>query len=280
MNDSLPTALETLGAQLDEAWDRRYGRQARRGRAVAWALRNAVRLVVPVVAILVGAALLTQTTGPGGVEQALASLGQTPTETIVHFTSVARGPDGLVTSRTEMWAATSPPYAERSILTGTDNLPIEQGASGDEVTQWDPSGTVYVRTKPGGIAEGNKPAEFAPNAAEIRAYLQSTSARDEGEVQSAGKTVRRFTMTPRGGGQCTYDVDPATFYAVAFQCVGLPDGSIDEQWSYIPRPGHEALLSVLSQHPAARIDRGALTECEPGQHTASTPPCVVDSPGA
>jgi hypothetical protein len=37
---------------------------------------------------------------------------------------------------------------------------------------------------------------------------------------------------------------------------------------------------VLSQHPAARIDRGALTECEPGQHTASTPPCVVDSPGA
>ena len=52
MNDSLPTALETLGAQLDEAWDRRYGRQARRGRAVAWARRNAVRLVVPVVGVL------------------------------------------------------------------------------------------------------------------------------------------------------------------------------------------------------------------------------------
>src|SRR6266542_1552892 len=39
------------------------------------------------------------------------------------------------------------------------------------------------------------------------------------------------------------------------------------------------LLSVLAQHPTARIDRGQLGPCGASRHSPNTPPCVVVSLG-
>jgi hypothetical protein len=39
------------------------------------------------------------------------------------------------------------------------------------------------------------------------------------------------------------------------------------------------LLSVVAQHPTARIDRAPVQACGKSRHTPSTPPCVSVSPG-
>ncbi len=39
------------------------------------------------------------------------------------------------------------------------------------------------------------------------------------------------------------------------------------------------LLSILAQHPTARIDRGQLGPCGASRHSPNTPPCVVVSLG-
>src|SRR5205085_1379117 len=51
----------------------------------------------------------------------------------------------------ERWAATSPPSASRWVLEAADAPAIEQGATGNEYTQYDPAGIVYVRTIASGV---------------------------------------------------------------------------------------------------------------------------------
>jgi hypothetical protein len=278
MNATLPDHLETLGEQLDEAWDRRYGSivdltLARRRRAIRAALALAAAAVL--------AAILVRESGPGAVGKALAAAGKSPAEAIVHFTSITRDPTGALTGRTELWAATSKPFARRSILQGSDGPAVEQGAEGNNVTQFDPStGVIYLRTIAGGTAEGTHAADFAADAERVKRYLREGNARDEGEVTADGITLHRFALSPTGGGTCIYDVQPDTFIGVRLTCTGMPTGSISERWDYLPRPGNESLLSVVAQHPSARIDRGQMGECGKARHTPSTPPCIVVSPGA
>lgn len=288
MTKRLPNNLETLLAQLEQAWDRQHGTEAaaatqfrRRSNVFDIRMRTLVRAgTVAAVAAAVAVVFLTRTSGPGAVAQAIAAAGETPAGSIVHFLSVSTDADGHLTQRTEMWAATEPPYAERSILQGADGAPVEQGATGDELTQYDPAGgVVYVRRTPGGIAAGNHPADFAPSAEQIKRYLSSNTTTDDGEVTVDGQLMHRFTIAPTGGGSCTYDVSADTFYARSFICRGLHGGSIDEHWGYLPRQDNEALLSVQGQHTDARIDAGPAEPCPPGPHTSATPPCIVSAPG-
>lgn len=270
----LPDHLQTLGAELDLAWNRRYGRvRARRVRMI-----RVVLVLAASAAVL--AALLGRSSGPGAVERALAAAGQAPPGTIVHFTSTSRGPDGTALERTELWGATSPPFARRSILEGEGTAPIEQGAQGNELTQFDPGGIVYVRTISGGVAEATRPPDFATSAEGVQQYLREGNAREVGELASGGTTVRRFIVTPPGGGTCAYDVQPSTFFGISLSCTGTPGGDISEHWEYLPRQGNERLLSVVAQHPSAKVDRAPIAQCGPGRHTASMPPCVFSSPGA
>jgi hypothetical protein len=108
----------------------------------------------------------------------------------------------------------------------------------------------------------------------------SSRARAAGEVSVGGTKLHRFVVSPPGGGTCTYDVQPETYYGVAMTCSGLSTGSIAERWAYLPRSGNEALLSVAAQHPAVRVDTAPMRSCGPEKHTAQTPPCVVVAPGA
>jgi hypothetical protein len=278
MNSTLPDHLQALGDQLDGAWERRYGAGGRRMRT------RRLRATSVGVALLAGAAavavLLAPWSGPGSVDQALAAVGKAPTDMVVHFTSVTRNASGTVLERTEIWGASSPPYARRWIIEGADAPATEQGAAGDQYTQYDPAGIVYIRTVAGGIAEGTHAADFAYGGEEVRAYLRDGQARDVGEVTVEGATVRRFTVSPAGGGRCVYDVQPDTFVAVSLSCTGLQGGnSSSEQWQYLPRPEHKELLSVVAQHPTARIDRAPVQACGKSRHTPSTPPCVSVSPG-
>jgi hypothetical protein len=280
MNSTLPDYLQTLGEQLESAWDHRYGR---RRAGMRFGRGTAVRagLVVATAAAVV-AVVLIRGSGPGAVAEAAAAAGKAPDAAIVHFTSVTRDASGTLTGRTELWGATSPPFAQRSILQGdaNDGPPIEQGATGNAVTQFDPAGIVYVRTAAGGIAEGTKATDLAADAERVKTFLREGDARDEGERNVGGRVVHRFVVTPPGGGTCIYDVEPATFYGRSLTCTGLPSGSLSEQWEYLPRQGHERLLSVVAQHPSAKIDRAPLGACGNARHTPSTPPCVATVPGA
>lgn len=284
MSKSLPPELDALLGDLEQAWDKRHGSRPSRHDRLPWVAPSLGRALaarvalVGVAAAAVAIVLLTRTSGPGAVKQALAAIGDAPGDAIVHFTSVTRGPDGRVLDSTEMWAATDPPFAERSILQGSDGEPVEQGASGDELTQYDPAGLVYVRVAQNGLPQGNSRPDFAPDAQQIKAYLQSANAHDDGEITADGVAIHRFTIT-LGAGSCIYDVDAQTFDALAFTCTGLSTGSLSEHWTYLPRAGNEALLSVAAQHPGARIDSAPLEACGPGRHTAATPPCVVNAPG-
>ncbi|MBA3736254.1 MAG: hypothetical protein H0W90_13855 [Actinobacteria bacterium] len=279
MSQILPDHLQTLGTQLDRAWERRYGRVARRARVRRFrGVRVAIALAVPVAIV---AAMLARGSGPGAVGEALAAAGKSPADAIVHFTSVTRDPSAALTGRTELWGATSPPYARRSIIQGADGPAIEQGAKGDEVTQFDPAaGLVYVRTLAGGIAEGTHAADFAADAQRVKNYLRAGHARDEGEVTVDGTTLHRFVVAPAEGGACTYDVQPETFFGVSLICTGLASGSISERWQYLSRQGNQKLLSVAALHPSARIDRAPMPLCGEARHAPSTPPCYVVSPGA
>ena len=270
---TFPDHLQRLGAELDLAWDRRYGARARQARTIRAAL------VFAVAAALL-AAVLARSSGPGAVEKALAAAGQAPAGAIVHFTSATRGSDGTVLERTELWGATSPPFARRSILEGEGAAAIEQGAQGNELTQFDPAGVVYVRTVTGGVAEATRPPDFATSAEGVKEYLREGKAREIGELTVGGTTVRRFVVAPPGGGTCTYDVQPSTYYGVSLACSGTPGGDTLEHWEYLPRQGNERLLSVVAQHPSAKVNRAPIAQCGAGRHTASTPPCVVSSPGA
>jgi hypothetical protein len=275
--EAFPDNLRTLEAELDVAWERRYGRTAHRPRR-RWILARAALAGATVV--VVAAALLGRSSGPGAVDRARAAAGTFPADAIVHFTSVSRNPAGALAGRTELWGATSPPYARRSILQGPDGPAIEQGARGNEVTQYDPQGVVYVRTIAGGTAEGTGPADFAARAEAVRRYLRQGNAQDQGEVTIDGRALHRFVLTPDGGGECVYDVEPSAYYAVSLACTGMPTGSTSEHWEYLPRQGHADLLSVAAQHPSARIDRAPMGECGDEPHTQSTPPCVARAPGA
>jgi hypothetical protein len=270
--------LQTLGHHLDEAWERRYGSVSRRPRG----RRLRIARIAAVLAVFAAAAVvvLTRSSGPGALDAARAAVGSFPAGSIVHFTSVTHDPSGAISGRTELWGATSPPYAFRSIIRDDDGTTIEQGASGDTMSQYDPDGVVYVRTLAGGTSEGTRPAEFAATAAQIRGYLADGSARDVGEVSVGGTKVHRFVVSPSGGGTCTYDVQPETYFGVAMTCSGLSTGSIAERWDYVPRSGNEALLSVTAQHPDARVDTAPVGPCGQEKHTAQTPPCVVHAPGA
>jgi hypothetical protein len=247
-----------------------------RGRRLRVAKLAAVLAVFAAAAVVV----LTRSSGPGALDAARAAVGTFPAGTIVHFTSVTHDPSGAISGRTELWGATSPPYARRSIIRGDDGATVEQGARGDTVSQYDPDGVVYVRTLAGGTAEGTRPAEFDASAARIRGYLADGSARDVGEVSVGGTKLHRFVVSPPGGGTCTYDVQPETYYGVAMTCSGLPTGSLAERWEYLPRSGNETLLSVTAQHPDARVDTAPMRACGQEKHTAHTPPCVVNAPGA
>ncbi|HEX6699473.1 MAG TPA: hypothetical protein VF101_01970 [Gaiellaceae bacterium] len=270
--------LQTLGHHLDEAWERRYGPVSRRPRGRR--LRVVKLAAVPAVVAAAALVALTRSSGPGALDAARAAVGSFPAGTIVHFTSVTHDPSGAISGRTELWGATSPPYAFRSIIRDDDGTMIEQGASGDAMTQYDPAGVVYVRTLAGGIAEGTRPADFAESADQIRADLADGTARDVGEVSVGGTKLHRFVVSPSGGGTCTYDVQPETYYGVAMTCAGLPTGSIAERWDYLPRSGNETLLSVTAQHPGARVETAPMRSCGQEKHTAHTPPCVVNAPGA
>jgi hypothetical protein len=270
--------LQSLGNHLDEAWERRYGSVSRRPRGRH--LRVARFVAVPAVVAAAAVVVLTRSSGPGALDAARAAVGSFPAGSIVHFTSVTHDPSGAISGRTELWGATSPPYARRSIIRDDDGTMIEQGASGDTMTQYDPDGVVYVRTLAGGTAEGTHPADFAASADQIRGYLADGSARDVGEVSVGGTRLHRFVVSPAEGGTCTYDAQPDTYYGVAMTCLGLPTGSLAERWEYLPRSANEALLSVAAQHPDARVDRAPMRPCAQENHTAHTPPCVVNAPGA
>lgn len=278
MSTTLPDHLQTLGAQLDAAWDRRYGSAALRSRILGRRSTQTAILAGAVAAAV--AAALVRASGPGAVDQALAAAGTAPADAIVHFTSVSRDRRGALLERTELWGATSPPYARRSIVQGEGAPPIEQGASGDQLTQYDPAGIVYVRTLAGGTAEGTHGADFAADASRVKEYLRDGQARDAGDVTVGGTTLHRFVLSPAGGGTCTYDVQPETFYGVSLTCAGLPTGSTSERWEYLPRQGHERVLSVVAQHPAAHVDRAPIGSCAKARHLPSTPPCIVVAPGA
>jgi hypothetical protein len=275
--ERFPDSLHTLEAELDVAWERRYGRTTHHPRR-RWILTRAALAAAALV--VVAAALLGRSGGPGAVDRARAAAGTVPADAIVHFTSVSRDPAGALAGRTELWGASSPPYARRSILQGAEGPAIEQGARGNEVTQYDPQGVVYVRTIAGGTAEGTRPADFAARAEAVRRYLRQGDAQDQGEVTIDGRTLQRFVLTPDGGGECVYDVEPSSFYAVSLFCTGMRAGSTSEHWEYLPRRGNEDLLSVAAQHPSARIDRAPMGECGAEPHTQSTPPCVARAPGA
>ncbi len=278
MSSTLPSHLNDLGDQLDAAWGRHYGPAA--ARAQRKRLRTARFAIVGAAAVAALVVVLARASGPGAVEQALAAAGTYPGGSIVHFTSVTRDVSGQLTGKTELWGATSAPFARRSIIQGPDGPAIEQGARGDEVTQYDPAGVVYVRTRVGGTAEGTHAADFAAGAERVKTWLREGNARDTGEVTSGGRTVHRFVVSPAGGGSCVYDVQPETFYGLSLTCTGGRDGAIAESWAYLARDGNERLLSVEAQHPSATVDRAPMGECGKERHTPSTPPCVVTSPGA
>lgn len=287
MTTTLSHRFQQLEEQLDAAWERRYGagaaeRRRRRRRATGFTF---AALALSVAAAATG--VLRRTSGPGSVDQALAAVGKAPSDSIVHFTSGIRRRDGAVTDRFEVWAATSPPYARRWIMKRNGAPPIEQGAHGNEFTQFDPDGVVYVRTLQGGVAEGTHPPDLAPDREEVKRMLRDWNAREVGEVTIDGERIRRFVMSgssaslrraPPAAETCIYDVQADTFFAVRLTCGG-PAGSDFQRWEYLPRAGNERLLSVEAQHPAARLDRAPVGECGSERHTASTPPCLGTSAG-
>jgi hypothetical protein len=274
----LPDHLERLGRDLARAWPEHDGRRSR----VPWRARLVVAVLV--LAAALGLVLVRGDHGPGSIDRALAAVGQQPVDTIVHWTSTDYAPDGALADRQEIWGATSAPYGQRSIVQDGPSLPpVEQSSQGDAVTQYDPAGNVlFVRSLPGGAQEGNRATRIGANPERVTNLLRAANTRDEGVVEVGGRPVRRFLITPPTGGSCTYDVDPDTYYGLAFGCEQGPNGHGVETWEYLPRtPASSELLSVAAQHPSARVDRAPMQTCSrPDQYEIpSMPPCYVNAPG-
>jgi hypothetical protein len=278
MNDELTAYLDKVGAELDQAWQRRY-------RATRWEYLSRGRFArvaaFAVVAAAVAVVSVMRTGSPDAAAEAAAAVGLSPANSIVYFVSVTTSADGVVEQRTEMWAATDPPYGRRTILAGDGSRPIEQSSSGNSVSQYDPaSGTVFVRTIDGGTAEGTRPADVAPEAVQVRAFLKSSDARDEGTSVVAGTEVRRFSFVSARLGSCRYVVNASSYYALELTCTDVTGGKISEHWDYLSRAKSEGLLSVRAQHPQAHVDVAPMGLCLQGRHNAGTPPCSVQAPGA
>lgn len=277
MTLQLPEHLQRLATDLDRAWPQRNTRRAGFARHVA---RRRTRLLA--IALLVAVALIfvlaRSDRGPGSIDRALAAVGQQPANVIVHWVSTDYAPDGSLADRQEVWGASSPPYGQRSIvLNQPGRPPVEQSRQGDAITQFDPAANIlFVRSVPGGTLEANSATRIGADPARVTHFLRADSTRDLGIVSVNGREVHRFVLTPDGGGTCSYDVDPNTYYGLGFACHGLASGAGIQTWEYLPRtPETSKLLSVAAQHPDARTDQAPIGPCTtPDQYQdASMAPC-------
>jgi hypothetical protein len=137
MSTALPDHLEQLGADLDRAWSRLYGSSTARTRIDSRLLRPGLAVV-----LLAGLGVATWTfvggSGPSVVERAIGAVNDYPPNLIVHRVDGFVGADGRFVRQQEIWAATSPPYEQR-VLTYVYGRVAEQGASGDEISSFDPA---------------------------------------------------------------------------------------------------------------------------------------------
>jgi hypothetical protein len=281
MSTTLPDHLEQLAADLDLAWSRLYGDSTGRKRIDARRLRAGLAFVL---AAALGVAIWTfvGSNGPGVVERAIAAANDYPPDLIVHRVTESVEPRGKIVRQQEIWAATSPPYEQR-VLTYVYGPVVEQGASGNEISSYDPAtNTVYVRTVPGGTAEGTEPPETLSGAQRVAGVLKLGGAHDAGELAIGGRTVHRITVATNDGA-CAYDFDPSTDLGLRWACTGKDGGMSIETWAYASRSSEtNASLSLIAQHPGARIDRGPVKACGPNQPIVpdtSAPPCIAYSPG-
>jgi hypothetical protein len=278
----LPEHLELLRDDLETAWPSRTAPRPVRPTIA----RRRPRLALAGIAIVavIGLVLLRSDRGPGSIARAVAAVGVQPPDVIVHWTSTDYAADGSFADRQEVWGATSAPFGQRSITQDRPDLPpVEQSSQGDAVTVYDPTANVlFVRTVAGGTLEADRATRIGADPARVATFLARDDTRDEGVVEVAGRRVHRFLMTPTTGGSCTYDVDPVSYYGLAFACQGGPNGHGSETWEYLPRSaGTSSLLSVAAQHPGARVDRAPIGTCTvPMQYEMPTmPPCYVNAPG-
>ncbi len=281
MSTMLPDHLERLGADLDAAWSRLYGGPARRRRTTARRLRRGGAAAL-VAGLAVGIWTVVSGSGPGAVERAIAAIQDYPPNLIVHRVDEFIGPGGKVVRQQEYWAATSPPYEQRT-LTYVYGHVVEQGASGNDISSYDPAtNTVYIRTVLGGTLEGiGPPDDIVAGTTRIAGVLKLGGAHDAGELTVDGRVVHRIAV-PNKSGTCTYDVDPATYLGLRWACTDGGGSMSVETWDYTERsPQADSALSLIAQHPGARVDRGPVQPCPPGRaaNDTSDPPCVAFSPG-
>jgi hypothetical protein len=274
--------------------------------------RNRLALTAATVAVVAAAALVFTapwSSSPGFLERVQAAVAPPP-GSILHMkwelTSTSSDLACTVThGPNEIWIDQTPPRRYRVLLRefnfgGADlralacsgGTAAELGGTFDPVGlrgPFDPSWKTrrptlrFVPPNTLSFSYGNPPFYFPDPVADLREWLSSGRAHDEGTMQLEGRTVRRIRIDPPSDcpfsicpGKSNYAyVDPETSYPVQIECedcgrIALPGRPVlrlrmvTRFLTYepdLPRtPANVALTNIRAQHP------DATKSWEPGLH--------------
>jgi hypothetical protein len=297
-SSALPASLARFRIELEEAIRRELEADAsarangRVGRVLHAVRRRPGRTVVAFAAVAgtAAAALFVSSpwqSSPGFLEEVQAAL--TPAGSILHMkweeTLTSSDPACTVTyGPNEIWIDQTPPHRYRALLIGpyVELAPSDSGRADPRALAC-PDGTA---TELGGTDTGEtlrfeppntlrRSTRFVPQVdpvADLRTWLSSGRAHEEGTTQLDGRTVERIRLDPPSdcpGSYCPSKpayayVDPETFYPVQIEYEGWGfvsyDGSphpadlVTRFLTYEPLPrtaANVALTDIRALHPDA-----------------------------
>jgi hypothetical protein len=162
------------------------------------------------------------------------------------------GVHGGVTFENEVWRQTAPPYAGRAIKDRE-----EFSNDGTTAFEYDPAtNTIYESP------DSSSPTPFSDPIAKVRQGLASGQAEVDGTVVIEGASLYKVAM-PDG----TVGYFDTRNYAPRYVDVPQVGRLRVVVYEYLPMtPANQKLLSVIAQHPSARIDTNPNDAPAPGNY--------------
>jgi hypothetical protein len=262
MNE-LPTSLVRFERQLERAIRLDRGRRRRR---VAFRL---AAVGVGALAIALGALSVLPGDGPGRSTVARAATALSPPGgKILHtvILTTENWPDGeVIASRSETWQQTSPPYDHRTVMGGRRQRELAMRDGRPE--SYDArTNTIYI------VVPGTKlpPLERPVGSPEdrllddLRTFLRSGLAREDGRVNVRGRTAIRIVSVGSGSSLKRILVDAETYRPIESFSVSDEGVRVTSRYeTYEELPATEANLALLSlrrQHRDAAVKPGITVE--------------------